>query len=57
MMMLAAVSHVRTCVQEGQAGAFSLLLQHGADPTLCDKRGRTGELNLDRPRVRVYWNT
>lgn len=29
-------------LQEGQAGAISLLLQHGADPTVRDKRGRTG---------------
>ena len=50
MMMLAVISLVRTCVQEGQAGAISLLLQHSADPTLCDKR-RSGEFNLDRAKV------
>ena len=28
--------------QEGQAGAISVLLKHGADPFITDKKGRTG---------------
>ena len=35
------------CMQEGQAGAISLLLKHGADPSITDKKGRTGELQIE----------
>ena len=47
MISAVAVCLVHVHMQEGQAAAISLLLQHGADPTLCDKRGRSGELNLN----------
>ena len=37
-------SNDMSLTQEGQAGALSHLLTQGADPSLTDRTGRTGEL-------------
>ena len=43
-------AHAHTLSQEGQADAISVLLKHGADPFITDKKGRTGGLKIETLR-------